>query len=103
MKIRIKDLTDRVRKNKYINKYTVTLAVFAIWITFFDANSILNRIATRRRQREINRKIEVYRKEIETNDALLDALSSNKETLERFARENYKMKKKNEDIYIIRE
>lgn len=100
---RIKNWTVRIRGNKYVNKYTVTLAVFAVWMLFFDSNSIVNRIATYRRKREIDKKIELYRKEIETNNALLEALNSDTETLERFARENYKMKKKNEDIYIVRE
>lgn len=98
-----KRIYNRLRGNRYINKYTVTLAAFVIWMVFFDANSVVNQIATYRRQVRVNREIEHYRREIEKNNTLLEALGSDTEALERFARENYRMKRRDEDVYIIRE
>lgn len=100
---RVKDIINKLRDNKYVNKYSVTLVAFAIWILIFDANSVINRIETYKRRREVEKKIEQYRQEIEVNNAILEALNSDTETLERFAREHYKMKKQNEDVYIINE
>ncbi|MCS2919424.1 septum formation initiator family protein [Parabacteroides merdae] len=42
------------------------------------------------------------RKEIEINSKKLNDLHTDKEGLERFAREEYFMKKPNEDVYIIK-
>jgi cell division protein FtsB len=67
---------------------------------FFDENSYLN-------HRELNQEInkledanEYYKKQIKTDSSVINNLN-NPDSLERYAREQYKMKKENEDIYII--
>lgn len=102
-KEKVKQTLKKIGNNRFVNKYTVTLAAFLIWIVFFDGNSMLNRLDTYRRQKETDNEIERYREEIATNKALLDALGSETETLERFAREQYRMKCPDEDVYIIKE
>ena len=44
-----------------------------------------------------------YEKKIREDQEFLDAIQSDTEALEKFAREEYKMKGKNEDVYIIKE
>ena len=44
----------------------------------------------------------IYREEIKINSEKLNNLRTDKEGLERFAREEYLMKRENEDIYIIK-
>lgn len=74
--------------------------VFVIWMLFFDENSYLI-------HRELNAEIEklenstdYYKKEIEKDQKMIKALN-NPQSLEKFARETYHMKKKNEEIYIV--
>tara|TARA_B100001093_G_scaffold499683_1_gene549211 strand:+ start:175 stop:495 length:321 start_codon:yes stop_codon:yes gene_type:complete len=88
------------RLNPYKNIFLLVSIVFIIWMLFFDANSWLI-------QRELNKEIEAldvkkkfYNSEIKSDKLELDALQSS-EGLEAYAREKYKMKRKNEDIYII--
>ena len=53
---------------------------------------------------EINRyeqQLEYYKSEYEKNNNFYNKLMKNKEEKERFARENYFMKKSNEDIFIL--
>lgn len=89
---------------KYIkpfsNIYAITLVAFAIWMLFFDNNSYLI-------HRELNKEIDgleeekdYYKKEIIKDQNELDKLND-KDGLEKFAREEYYMKRENEDIYII--
>lgn len=99
----IKNFINKVKSIPYVNRYTVTLFVFAVWILFFDSNSFINRYMAYRRQCRINEQISEYQKELDENKAILDALNSDVDVLERYARENYGMKRKNEDIYIIKE
>ena len=98
MKNNLKIITKRL--NPYKNIFLLVSIVFIIWMLFFDANSWLI-------QRELNKEIEAldvkkkfYNSEIKSDKLELDALQSS-EGLEAFAREKYKMKRKNEDIYII--
>lgn len=44
---------------------------------------------------------EYYRKTIEDDNRKIQELLSNRDNLEKFAREQYLMKNSNEDIYII--
>ena len=66
---------------------------------FFDANVELNR-EFKKEIKELNTTINFYKKEINEDKKTITELQDSLQ-LERFAREKYLMKKKNEDIYII--
>jgi len=92
-------------KKKYIikpftNIFVIITLAFTIWMLFFDANSWLI-------HRELNSEIEdlenekaYYFKEIEKDKKAIKELKTD-EGIERLAREEYYMKKENEEIYII--
>ncbi|MDR2824246.1 MAG: septum formation initiator family protein [Prevotellaceae bacterium] len=93
------------RKNKMkrilLNKYAIVLLIFAVIIVFFDDHNVISRIATDRKIRKMETEINYYKKEIESNKQKIGELHSDNENLEKFAREQYLMKKDNEDIFII--
>ena len=82
------------------NKYVLILAFFIVWMTFFYENSYFTHQEFNREIDKLNSEKEYYETEIKHDKALIKKLK-NKEELERFAREEYKMKRDNEDIYII--
>ncbi|MGN6603685.1 MAG: FtsB family cell division protein [Ginsengibacter sp.] len=92
-----------MKKLRYIftNKYLVTGIAFAVWMLFFDRNDLPLQI---HRLRELN-KLEQNQKNmalrISDTKSELDLLKTNPETLEKYAREKYMMKKDNEDLYIV--
>ena len=84
-----------------LNKYVLALIVFVI-ITFMVGDSTLyRRHQYDEKIRVLEQEIKYYQKEIETNLKDLEDLNTNKESLERHAREKYYMKKSDEDIFII--
>lgn len=85
------------------NKYIVTLLAFGVYITFFDGNSLIDRMHTRRKIVDLQKEIAFYKQSIETDRAKLEVLDSSLENLEKFARETYLMHKPNEEIFIINE
>lgn len=88
---------------KYVlkNKYYLTSILFLIWMLFLDRNDIITQVRHVIGLNRINQDKEYYREEIEKINNDLRELKSNKKQLEKFARENYLMKKDNEDIFII--
>jgi len=98
----------KIEKNKIVtkiinHKYLVAFMVFIVWMIFIDTNSWTT-------QRKLNKKIdkleerkEFYKNEISNDRKALDEISNNPEMLEKYARERFFMKKKNEDIFIIKE
>ena len=93
----------KLKQNKWINKYTITLLIFAIIIVFVDSSSLIDRYKAYREKRELQEEKAKYEESIKKDQEFLDAIQSDPEELEKFAREEYKMKGKNEDVYIISE
>ena len=86
------------------NKYVLTALGFTVWILFFDARDF---ITSHFREKEELRKLETskkyYEQQIATTQHELDQLKTNPALLEKYAREKYRMKKDNEDLFLIRE
>ncbi len=91
-------------KNKYLkpfkNIFILILVVFAVWMLFFDANSWLIHHELNTEVEDLENEKEYYKKEIEKDKKDLKKIST-EEGLEKFAREEYYMKRDNEEIYII--
>ncbi len=83
------------------NKFIVTTLVFVSWMLFFDQNNTIERIRAYSEFRQLMNDKAYYQKKIEDDTRKLDELRTNNENLEKFAREQYLMKKDNEDIFII--
>jgi len=88
-------------KKYIINKYTITLLVFLVWMTFFDSTSFLVINSLNADIKKHKRQLEFYKSEYEKNNGFYRNLMLNKSEREKYARENYFMKKKNEEIFII--
>ena len=100
---KLKLLYIKIKQNKWINKYTVTLAIFAIIIVFVDDNSLIDRYKAYREKRELQKEKAQYEENIKKDKEFLEAIQSDPMALEKFAREEYKMKSDDEDVYIIKE
>jgi cell division protein FtsB len=83
------------------NKYFLVSASFVVWMLFFDRNDLLSQYEYRTQLNKFEDEKEFYISEIEKVKTDLDELSTNRERLEKFAREKYLMKKENEDVYVI--
>jgi len=85
------------------NKYVVATFAFLIWITFINDIDLPFILKSKAELRDMEERLEFYRKENELIKESLDDLTTNKASLEKFAREQYYMRKKNEDVFVIRE
>ena len=81
--------------------YFFAVLVFIIWICFLDDNNLW-------KQHKLSYKIEQLKKEelyfqekIEKDMQGIEELTGSKERIEKYAREKYLMKNKDEDIFII--
>jgi cell division protein DivIC len=85
----------------FLNKYLITVVVFLAFIIFVDENNVIRRVQYETKIRELKQEIRHYRKLSEESENKLKKLNSSNAELERVAREDYLMKKPNEDIYIV--
>ncbi|REC43668.1 MULTISPECIES: FtsB family cell division protein [Chryseobacterium] len=102
----IKDIKPKSETYKFfqsyvLNKYILTIFLFLVWMVFFDKTSFL---VIHELNGEINKyedQLEYYKSEYEKNDKFYKKLMNNKSEKEKYARENYFMKKPNEEIFIL--
>lgn len=83
------------------NRYVLTSLVFMVWVGFFDQNNFVDRISLANRNRDLKRQREHFQQEIRENKENMEELRSHSEKLEKFAREQYMMKKADEDLFIV--
>lgn len=83
------------------NRYVLILALFIIWLTFFDQDNLLRQFKLTRELDEAREKQEYYSSEFEKDSILLHQLENDPEVMEKMAREKYLMKKDDEKIFLI--
>ncbi|MCU0419859.1 MAG: septum formation initiator family protein [Cyclobacteriaceae bacterium] len=83
------------------NFYVVTGLCFLVWMTFLDSNDLISRVKMGAKLRALEREKEYYQEKISEVEKDRQELTTNRELLEKFAREKYLMKKETEDIFII--
>ena len=96
----IKKLRDNPWFKLATNVYALIGLFFVIWMVFLDTNSLLIYQNLEQKLSELERQKETLARDIEADRKILLQLSDSIE-LERYAREQYLMKKKNEDVYLI--
>lgn len=91
----------KILKKIFLNRYVITLLAFAVWMIFFDTNSLKRQSLLNSRISEINAMKTFYTVEIEKNNTAIYELETNLEAIEKYAREKYLMKRDSEDVFII--
>jgi len=86
-----------------IAKRRVLLAVlgFFVWVVLIDSDNLIDRIDAVNHLNELKNEREYYREIIYKDSVQLHNLQTDKEKFEKFAREQFFMRKPNEDVFVI--
>ena len=85
------------------NKYLLTSVGFVVWLLFFDDRDLLTNMNHHRELRALERSREHFISENKATSQELEQLKNDAATLEKYAREKYRMKKDNEDLFVLPE
>jgi cytochrome c-type biogenesis protein CcmH/NrfG len=85
------------------NFYFITAVSFLAWMLFLDSNDLISRFKMTSKLKSLESEKEFYLEKISEVERDRKELLTNKELLEKFAREKYLMKKESEDLFIIQE
>jgi len=84
------------------NKYVLTLMGFTIWMLFVDDRDFY--VTYFKQRNELNALMvskQYYEQQISTTREELGQLKVNAATIEKYAREKYRMKRDNEDLFVV--
>lgn len=100
MKEKVKILTSMRILGLTVTQILILMVLIVVLFIFSDS-SVIKRYRYESQIKELKSQIEYYREQTNVDRKKLRELQSNNEDLEKFARENYFMKKENEDVFII--
>jgi cell division protein FtsB len=83
------------------NKYLLTIIIFILWLLLLDSNNLISTHKEMKNLKKLKSEREYYVQRIEEDKRKLYELKADNRNLEKFAREQYRMKKPDEDLYII--
>lgn len=83
------------------NFYFICGVILLLWMLFFDSNDLISQYKMSRKLKELENEVSYFEDKIHEVEAERAALLTDKDKLERFARETYRMKKPSEEVYVI--
>jgi cell division protein DivIC len=83
------------------NFYVVASVIFLTWMIALDSNNLIARYQLGSKLGSLEDEKEYYEEKITEVQKDHDELFGDKESIEKFAREKYLMKKESEDIFVI--
>lgn len=85
------------------NKYFISIVLFVTWMMFFDPKDWSLIAARKEKLRELEKSETRLNKQIAETRHELNMLKTSAQTIEKYAREKYYMKKDNEDLFVVKE
>lgn len=94
------DILKQKEHNYLIPFIIVVTAAVALWLLFFAHNSVLAWVKTAIEVRGQEKEMVRLQSEIEDMDSRIDNLTSNRDSIETYARETYHFAAPGDDVYI---
>ena len=104
---KFRDIWDRdkdgrnAEKRSFIRYAIVATAIFLIMVGFINQNNIVRWVRAGAEIKRQDKLIEKYNKEILEMDFQIHGLTSDKDSLERYARENFGFAEPGDDVYVV--
>jgi cell division protein DivIC len=83
------------------NKYLIASTAFLVWMLFFAENDIPDTIRRVQNLKQLKQTEQYQTKQIANTQKDLNLLKNNPQTIEKYAREQYLMKKDNEELFVV--
>lgn len=94
----------KFKDNKWVKSLftlpKIVFLFFIVWLTFFSENSCKRKLEYRQQIKELKTEIAANKDSTAYYNAKTQELNTDRETLEKIAREQYGMKRTDEEVYI---
>ncbi len=83
------------------SKYLIVLSLAIVWMIFFDNYNLPSHVSMNQQISQLKADKQFYQKAIQEVDFEYAKLYNNPEALERYAREQFYMKRADEDVFVV--
>jgi len=98
---KVKDIWNGRHKG-FVRYATVITALALIYALFFSDDNLLRWCKAGIELRRQRRQIERYQEEIKSMDERIKTLSTDRDSLEQYARENFNFAEPGDDVYLVK-
>jgi cell division protein DivIC len=85
----------------FANRYLLATVFFVVLLLFTDRGNVFDQYKLYKQYRKVKEEHAYYQDQIKKAKQDYEELFSNQKKLEKFARENYLMKRDDEDVFVI--
>jgi cell division protein FtsB len=82
-------------------RYLISLLAFIIWVIFFDQNKVTYQWEILKKCRQMENEKNFYTEQIQLLKNTIHAIQHNPDSMEMIAREEYLMKRPDEDLIVL--
>lgn len=94
-----------IKKNKVLkvltNKYFIAIVVFLALVLFIDENNMLVIRSLRKEVKVLQATVDSLKEGIVQDSIRAERLKDNMDSIERYGRETYYMKRSDEDVFVV--
>jgi cell division protein DivIC len=83
------------------NKFLLAAVFFTVWMLFFDKNDFFIQMDRKKELKDLRQSKQYFVEQIAAERYFSEELKNNPAAIEKFAREQYKMKRDGEDLFLI--
>ncbi|MBO7226134.1 MAG: hypothetical protein J6V33_00945 [Bacteroidales bacterium] len=87
--------------NIFKNKYVIFILIVLVWGFFIDDNGIKTSLVLNGKKKELQEEKLFLQEKITQDSANIEMFKNNLSEYEKYGRENYYMKRQDEDIFIV--
>jgi cell division protein DivIC len=84
------------------NKYVIVILAFVVWMAFFDPKDMGLILSRTSKLKELKTSEKHLKTEIQETKKELSLLKTDANSIEKYAREKFYMKKDNEELFIVK-
>ncbi len=99
--IDVSDLAEAIKILAH-SKYAIAVAIFLFWMVACDEDSLLSKSSQSAELSELEAQRDELALKIDQDKRKMSELRNNRQSLEKFAREEYFMKRDDETIFIVK-
>ncbi|WP_163718053.1 FtsB family cell division protein [Mangrovibacterium lignilyticum] len=88
-------------RGKLLTKWGITSVLFFIYILLINEHNLVQHFQNKAKLQQLIKQKEFLEEKIEADQTKIQELQTNQKNLEKFAREQFLMRKENEDVFVV--
>ncbi|WP_372773564.1 septum formation initiator family protein [Mangrovibacterium sp.] len=88
-------------RERLLTKWGITVVIFLVYILLINEHNLVQHMRSKAKLKQLVEQKAILNEKIEADQLKIQELQTNQKNLEKFAREQFLMRKENEDVFVV--